>query len=91
MADYVVNMINDFPEKLSLSNYPWNDNLFKVDESSRKLSKENREIFHTFVAKALFLCKRARPDIQPAIAFLTTRVKSPDEQDWFKLNKMSCQ
>ena len=90
MADYVVNMINDFPEKLSLSNYPWNDNLFKVDESSRKLSKENREIFHTFVAKALFLCKRARPDIQPAIAFLTTRVKAPDEQDWFKLNKMMC-
>ena len=42
------------------------------------------------MAKALFLCKRARPDIQPAIAFLTTRVKSPDQQDWFKLVKMMC-
>jgi hypothetical protein len=40
------------------------------------------------VAKGLFLCKRARPDIQPAIAYLTTRVKAPTEQDWFKLMKM---
>jgi hypothetical protein len=36
----------------------------------------------------LFVCKRARPDIQPAITFLTSRVKDPDESDWFKLTKM---
>jgi hypothetical protein len=36
------------------------------------------------------LCKLARPDIQPAIAILTTRVKSTDEQDWFKLVRMMC-
>jgi len=34
------------------------------------------------------MTKRARPDLQPAIAFLTTRVKQPTEQDWFKLKKM---
>jgi hypothetical protein len=90
MVDYVNNMVNDFPEELSPSNYPWNDNLFKVDPSSKLLLKEKKELFHTFVAKALFLCKRARPNIQPAIAFLTTWVKSPDEQDWFKLVKMMC-
>jgi hypothetical protein len=44
--------------------------------------------FHTFVAKGLFLCKRARSDIQPAIAFLTTSVKEPNQGDWFKLKKM---
>jgi hypothetical protein len=33
----------------------------------------------------LFLSKRARPDIQTAVAFLTTRVKSPDEDDYKKL------
>lgn len=90
MKDYVKNMITDFPEEISTSNYPWNENLFKVDEKSPKLSKEKSELFHTFVAKALFLCKRARPDIQPAIAFLTTRVKAPNHQDWFKLVKMMC-
>jgi hypothetical protein len=40
--------------------------------------------------KALFLYKQAQTDIQPAIAFLTRRVKSQDEHDWFKLVKMMC-
>eukprot|EP00957_Ditylum_brightwellii_P114072 8697448-Ditylum_brightwellii.AAC.1 len=41
--------------------------------------------FHTSTAKLLFLCKRARPDLQKAIAFLTTRVKEPDKDDRKKL------
>jgi hypothetical protein len=90
MVDYVEYMVNDFPEELSPSNYPWNDNLFKVNPSSKLLLKEKKELFHTFITKAFLLCKRACPDIQPAIAFLTTRVKSLDEQDWFKLIKMMC-
>jgi hypothetical protein len=88
MTDYIKNMVNDFPEELSKSNYPWNENLFKIDTKSPNLNKDKRELFHTFVAKGLFVCKRARPDIQPAIAFLTTRVREPNEQDWFKLLKM---
>jgi hypothetical protein len=34
------------------------------------------------------MATRARQDIQTAVAFLTTRVKSPDEDDWGKLNCM---
>jgi hypothetical protein len=39
------------------------------------------------VAKLLFLSRRARPDIQTAVAFLCTRVKSvpPDTDDYKKL------
>ena len=88
MKDYVKGMIEEFPEKVGSSKCPWNENLFKVNNNAKPLSKEKRELFHTFVAKGLFACKRARPDIQPAIAFLTTRVKEPDEQDWFKLMKL---
>jgi hypothetical protein len=88
MTNYVKNMTDEFPEDLTKSTYPWNENLFKINEANKKLSIKKKEIFHTFVAKALFLSKRARPDIQPAIAFLTTRVKSPDESDWFKLHKL---
>ena len=44
-----------------------------------------KEECHTFVAKSLFLSKRGRPDISTAIAFLTTRVKEPDVDDWKKL------
>ena len=31
------------------------------------------------------LAKRARPDIMPCIAFLTTRVINPTEEDWDSL------
>jgi hypothetical protein len=40
------------------------------------------------VAKALFLCKRARPDIQPTIAVLCTRVKGPNKAGWEKLVRL---
>jgi hypothetical protein len=40
MTDYVDNMVKEFPEELSPSNYPWNDNLFEVDKKDSKLSKE---------------------------------------------------
>ena len=35
--------------------------------------------------KLLFLCKRDRPNNEPLILFLMTRVKDPDEDDWGKL------
>jgi hypothetical protein len=37
------------------------------------------------VAKTLFLYKRSRPDLQTAVAFLSTRVKSCNEDDYKKL------
>jgi hypothetical protein len=88
MVNYVKGMIEKFPEELQETACPWNANLFKVDPKSPRLSNEKLEQFHTFVAKGLFLCKRARSDIQPAIAFLSTRVKGPNQGDWFKLKKM---
>jgi hypothetical protein len=48
------------------------DNLFVVNEDCKKLSNEAAAAFHTIVAKALYLTKRARPDISLAITFLTT-------------------
>ena len=41
--------------------------------------------FHRTTAQLLFLCKRARPDVETLISFLTTRVKQPDMDDWKKL------
>jgi hypothetical protein len=37
------------------------------------------------MAKGLFLCKRAMPDIQQAILVLCTRVRDPNQADWEKL------
>ncbi len=44
--------------------------------------------FHHTVAQLLFMATRARKDIQTAVAFLTTRVKSPDKDDWGKLKRV---
>ncbi len=86
MVDYVKGMVEDFPEELDEKvKGPWTEKLFKIDEKAPPLSKKKAEVFHTFVMKGMFLCKRARQDIQPAIAFLATRVKEPNEADWQKL------
>ena len=52
-----------------------------VDDSRAKL-------FHTFVVKALLSTKRSQPDIHTAVAFLTTRVWGPNEDDWKKLLRL---
>jgi hypothetical protein len=48
-----------FSSGITTINYTWNDNLFKVNPSSKLLTKEKKDLFHTFIDKALFLCKRA--------------------------------
>jgi hypothetical protein len=64
---------------------PAPDNLFVVNEDCDKLSEAVSADFHTIVAKTLYVTKRARPDTCLAIAFLTTRVRAPDTDDWEKL------
>jgi hypothetical protein len=61
------------------------DNLFTVNEDCEKLSSDKVVQFHNLVAKTLYATKRARPDTCTAIAFLTTRVRAPDKDDWKKL------
>ena len=52
------------------------------------MDTKRREEFHTVVAKGLFACKRARPDIQHVIAYLFARVRKPNEDDWRKLLRL---
>jgi hypothetical protein len=61
MTKYVENMINDFPVKLEendTAKMPAAYSLFNFGTGA-KLDAKRSEIFHTFVAKGLFLCKRA--------------------------------
>ena len=44
--------------------------------------------YSTILLTYLLLCKRARSDIHPTVAFLTTRVKHPDRDDWRKLGRL---
>jgi hypothetical protein len=67
---------------------PAPEDLFKVDESAVKLQSAKAKVFQTIVAKALYVSKQARLDTSLAIAFLTTRVRQPDEDDWRKLHHL---
>jgi hypothetical protein len=85
MKYYIEGMLEEFPYDIkSTKTTPWTDKLLNFQKDAKKLEEARRTSFHTVVMKAMFLCKRARPDIEPAIAFLSSRVKEPNEGDWTK-------
>ena len=89
MTTYVKHMIDKFPKILQgKMRCPWNETLFKVDEKSNNLNKNQKKLFHTFVMKGMFLCKRARQDLLLGIVFLSTRVWEPMENNWKKLTRL---
>jgi hypothetical protein len=80
LKDYINSTIEDFPINFGTTTAPTSasEALFIIDKSP-VLDKKMAKLFHTFVAKGLFACKRARPDIDTTIAFLCTRVNVPTE------------
>ena len=90
--DYVDKMISELPTKMiGESATPTSNHLFEIrddDDTDQLLTPELSEEFHHLVVKTLFLSKWAWPDLQTAVAFLTTRVKSPDNDDPKKLSKL---
>ena len=90
MIKYLDAMLEEWPEELKgYTPNPHQDHLFEIraDDDPKKelLNKEMASQFHRTTAQMLFLCLRARPDIQTAVSFFTTRVRSPDMDDWKKL------
>jgi hypothetical protein len=73
--------------KKDMAKTPAGDNLFNLGTDT-KLDTKRSEIFHTFVAKGLLLCKRGRPNIQQSILVLCRRVKDPNQVDWEKLMRV---
>jgi len=90
MSDYIQKMLAELPSEMDgEAPSPAANHLFEINETNpERLSDEMAEMFHHNVARLLFLCKRARPDIQTAVAFLSTRVKGPDMDDWKKLARV---
>jgi len=91
--DYVelnmVKMIEDVIKKYlpegGTNTSPASNNLFLIDNNSELLNENDKGTFHTITAKLLYLSKRSRPDILTAVAYLTTRVQSPNLADYKKL------
>ncbi len=55
------------------------------EEDKVKLDKERAQCFHSTLVHLLFVMARCRRVIQTFVAFVTTRVEDPDEDDWAKL------
>ena len=67
---------------------PASSYLFNTDPGCKKLCEEQGKLFHHLVAKLLYLSKCTRQDIKTAVAFLCTRVREPDTNDYKKLTKV---
>lgn len=67
---------------------PAAENLFEVKEDEPVLCMGEQEDFHTGVAKLLYLAKRCRLDILPAISFLSSRVGKVTGEDLKKLQRV---
>jgi Fe-S cluster biogenesis protein NfuA len=63
------------------------NDLFELG-ASEKLNEVEKKLFHTTVAKLLYLSQRTRPDISLAVSFLCTRVSVPTKNDQNKLNRV---
>ena len=90
MDEYVQRMIDEFPvkfDKNTTQETPAGNDLLDTGRGE-ELDNEKREIFHSFVAKGLFLSKRARIDIHPTVSVLATRVQRPNDSDWKKLIRL---
>jgi hypothetical protein len=73
----------------SSSNNPALPNLFKINPNSTLLPEKERKSLHTTICKAQYLAKRTRPDILPAIHFLSRRVNSLTTDDRDKMMKVA--
>ena len=85
MIKYLTKVLEEWSEELrGLKINPLLDNLFVIrdNDTIALLPKEMVSEFHQMVAELLYLCTRARLDMQILVLFLTTRVKLPAVNDW---------
>ena len=90
MKDHIRETIELFEEieKIDIQvSSPANGKLFSVDENAERLVGRKSEVFHSVVAKVLFIMKRARPDMELTNSFLCTRVSKSTVEDWEKLKR----
>ena len=88
MREYTHKILDEAGDLFSVSAVtPAVNHFFNGNEEAEILTTKDSEQCYHLVAQLLFLSKRAQQDIQTAIAFLTTRVKQPNVDDWQKFGR----
>ena len=86
MDNYTKGILDEAPADMDgVVVTPAAEHLFKVNNDAECLDPKKVKLFHHLTAKLLFLCKCSQPDLQTAVAFLTTRVKQLDMDDYKNL------
>ena len=87
MENYIKTILKDVPrDMIGRARNPAGKHLFKVNMVDPvKLNDKDSEVFHHITMQLMYLSQRARPDIRLAVSFLSSRVQSPDEDDYKKL------
>jgi len=88
MDGYVVELLEALSQIMGEADTPATKNLFRVRDDCAKLGEDEKEFFHSTIAKILYLGKRVRPDLLVAISFLVRRVQCPDQDDWEKMVRL---
>ena len=89
MKDQISEAVDWFGEQITEKPVtPANKNLFSTAKNSKQLDDQKSEIFHSVVAKLLYITKRARPDIETSVSYLCTRVSKSTDDDWEKLRRV---
>jgi hypothetical protein len=88
MKPYIEEIISFYGGTIRETVNPAKMNLFEVNKSQNKLNSKAKVLFHSVVAKLLYLGKCGRPDILLAVQFLCTRVQGPTDDDKRKLERV---
>ena len=90
MEGYIGELLKGCEDLKGTAPTPAKAELFQVNPESSDplLDDKMREKFHSITAQLLYLCKRVRPDILTAVAFLTKRVTKPQQEDYNKLTRV---
>ena len=75
MEGYINKILEELKVEGTVIN-PSNPNLFNIDNKSEILNEENKKLYHSTIAKLLYVSKRTRIDIATTISYLCTRAKS---------------
>jgi len=87
MTKYVEDLLQKYGVR-GKAKTPATEDLFDIDLDSALLKGPNAEAFHSAVATLLYLAKKIRGDLLPAVSFLTTRVTCSTEEDQAKLDRV---
>ena len=89
MEDHIDDLLKSYPDARGIGATPASKSLFSVDEKSKSLNQDEKELFHSCAAKSLFIAKRARPDIGQPVSVLSLRVTKPNKSKKEKLIRVA--